>query len=272
MRTSSASSVAPSAPPSSVTSTPRTTSGEPPNRYTPDRWSTSEPSPALGMMLGARGGRGSKGGGGGRGGAGGSSGGGDSGGSDGGGGSGVGGAEGGSGRPGGAAGGDVGIGGLPGARILLSSIAARISSIVPTAASPGGTGGSSGWGALGGGSTGGGGAGGAGGASEARQQPVQSQPRPLLRTSQAKETLSSPQVCARPQGRAHGPSSAAAPGSHAASTMPSRRRTRSRLGPAATGLVVRALSSKELASIEPVPGMISLSVCARTTGAASEAW
>ena len=64
----------------------------------------------------------------------------------------------------------------------------------------------------------------------------------------------------------------AAPGSHAASTMPSRRRTRSRLGPAATGLVVRALSSKELASIEPVPGMISLSVCARTTGAASEAW
>ena len=29
---------------------------------------------------------------------------------------------------------------------------------------------------------------------------------------------------------------------------------------------------EELASIEPVPGMISLSVCARTTGAASEAW
>ena len=85
--------------------------------------------------------------------------------------------------------------------------AARSSAVEPTARPPGAIGGSSGVGELGGGGRGGGEAGGAtggSGLSEARQQPVQSQPKPVL-SAQVKDPLRSPHVCCRPQGRAHGP-------------------------------------------------------------------
>ena len=48
-------------------------------------------------------------------------------------------------------------------------------------------------------------------ASVARQQPSQLHPMPLLRTSQVKETLSSPHVCSRPQPRAQGSSASSSP-------------------------------------------------------------
>ena len=82
--------------------------------------------------------------------------------------------------------------------------AARSSAVEPTVRPPGAMGGSSGMGGLGGGGRGGGRVGGASGLSEARQQPLQSHPMPLLRTSQAKDSLSSPQLCFWPQGLAHG--------------------------------------------------------------------
>ena len=65
-----------------------------------------------------------------------------------------------------------------------TSSAVRSSAVEPTASPPGAMGGSSGAGELGGGGRGGGGAGGARGLSEATQQPLQSQPKPLLSTSQ----------------------------------------------------------------------------------------
>ena len=85
--------------------------------------------------------------------------------------------------------------------------AARSSAVEPTARPPGAIGGSSGVGELGGGGRGGGEAGGAtggSGLSDARQQPVQSQPK-LPIASHVNELFSSPQVCCRPQGRSHGP-------------------------------------------------------------------
>ena len=80
----------------------------------------------------------------------------------------------------------------------------RSSAVEPTVRPPGAMGGSKGTGGLGGGERGGGRAGGGIGLSESRQQSLQSHPKPLLRTTQAKDWLSSPQLCFWPQGRAHG--------------------------------------------------------------------
>ena len=102
---------------------------------------------------------------------------------------------------------------------------ARSSIIEPADSPPGASGGSRGEGELGGGGRGGGGggggavgAGGANGLNAARQQPVQSQSRPRLRSSQVKDLLKSAQVFSRPHGRAQG-SSAAAVGSWQSSTL-----------------------------------------------------
>jgi hypothetical protein len=94
-----------------------------------------------------------------------------------------GGANGGSGRPGGAEGGEGAAGGALGLPSITPAKMVRRSSVEPAAASPGATGGSSGVSA---GGERGGEAGGAGGLSAARQQPLQSQPMPLLSTSQVK--------------------------------------------------------------------------------------
>ena len=138
-----------------------------------------------------------------------------------------GGARGGSGRPGGANGGSTGDGGVAG-WLRTSSSTMAMSSVVELAASPpGASGGGSGEGKLGGGDRGGGGAAGEGGANglnEATQQPVQSQSKPLLRTSQVKETLSSPHVCSRPQGQAQGSSASSSPAA-AGSWQSSKPRT-----------------------------------------------
>ena len=99
---------------------------------------------------------------------------------------------------------------------MRPSTMARSSGIELADSPPGASGGSRGEGELGGGGRGGGGGGGraggeggANGLNAAMQQPVQSQSKRRLRSSQVKDLLKSAQVFSRPHGRAQGSSPAA---------------------------------------------------------------